>query len=352
MKKQLKILSILDIPWFSALASYAIDQARGLKERGHKIFLGAPARSAFMEIGTKENFSMIEVPQRKDFFILSAIAKLKKFIETENIDIVLTHTGKTQTLACLAQILSKNKFPIIRTKSDARLPKKSFLLNRIKKIITASEFLKEKYLKLGIEPDKVRTIYQGIQPIKTDNLNTSPPYKVGILGRLDLVKGHSHFIEAASIVLKKRNDVSFLIAGKEANITFKHLKEQIDRLGISDSVKYLGYVHDQFEFINECNIGVIASTGSEVVSRVLLEWMACARPVIATNVGSIPEILPEKYLINPGVPKHMAEKLTELLDNPDNLVRIGNENQKIIEKLYNFKDFTDKTENLMFEILL
>ena len=65
----------------------------------------------------------------------------------------------------------------------------------------------------------------------------------------------------------------------------RDLKTHGQRLGIEDQVKFLGYQKSVADVMSDCTIGVIASTGSEAVSRVALEWMAAGRPVVATRVG-------------------------------------------------------------------
>lgn len=344
MKKPLKILNLIDIPWNSALTHYAIEQAHALRKKGHMIYFGTVKDTLCHEQIKKNNFKTIDIPSRKNNLILPALLKLRKFIIGEHIDIINAHTGKTQTMGFMLSLMSGKNFGLIRTKTDAKTPKNSFTFKRVKKIITGSEAIKKNYISAGLNPEKIQTIYQGIIPQESFFLSSFPSFKIGILARLDPVKGHKYFLEAAALILKKRKDVQFIIAGNEANIKFQDLKEYAQELKIENSLEYAGFVDKPIDFIKNCHIGIIASIGSEMVSRALLEWMSCAKPVIASNVGCISEMLEKDCLIPPKNPALMAEKIMSFLDNPETIESMGLKNKKIAEKKYNLENFERETE--------
>lgn len=353
----MKILHIVDVPWFSGITGYAMDVSRGLAGKGHKIFFAGVETGLPLEYARKDGFETVEICSRKNPFIFGSILRLRKLVVEEGIDIVNAHTGKGHLLAYLTLMISPSgkKFSIIRTKSDAALPKKSFLYDKTAKIIAASELIRKRYLDIGIAGEKVVTIYQGIEINQKPEpqLRTPNPeprtLRVGIVGRLDPVKGHKYFLEAAAKILKKSPDVKFSAAGIEANIKYNELKSAAKKLGIADSVAFYGYVDDVYRFMSKCSIGVIASTGSEAVSRVLLEWMSCGKPVVATSVGCIPEILDGKFLANPRDSRSLSEKILKFLENPDDTAAAGKNNKKAIEEKFSFERFISETEKIYAE---
>ncbi len=349
MTKQLKILNLIDIPWNSALTAYAIEQAQALRKKGHIIYFGTVKDTLCHETIKKNNFQTIDIPSRKNNFILLALMELRKFIISKHIDIINAHTGKTQTLAFMLSLMGGKNFDLIRTKTDAKIPKNSFTFKRVKKIITGSEAIKKSYISAGLNPEKIQTIYQGIKKQEPIFLSSFPSFRIGILARLDPVKGHKYFLDAAAIILKKRKDVKFVIAGTEANIKFQELKEYAQELKIEKHLEYAGFVDKPIEFIRSCHIGIIASIGSEVVSRALLEWMSCAKAVIATNVGCVPEMIRKDYLIPPKDSALMAEKIMTFLEKPETIESAGRENKKITEKKYNEETFAKETEDFFIE---
>ncbi|MBI5574600.1 MAG: glycosyltransferase family 4 protein [Elusimicrobia bacterium] len=343
----MKILNIIDIPWNSGITNYAMELSKGLLQNGHKIFFAGVKNGLPLQIAKENGFETVEICTRKSPFILGSVLRLKKLIEKEGINIVNAHTGKSHFLTYLVSLLSKRKFVIIRTKSDTLYPKKNFLYRKTKNVIAASEFIRKRYLEIGLEPKKVVTIYQGIK-LNNFRLPTSDfrlPI-IGIIGRLDSVKGHKYLLESASIVLKKFPETKFLIAGKEENIKYEELKELAKKLGIEKSVEFLGFIENVHQFMSKCTLGVIASTGSEAVSRVLLEWMSSTKPVVATTIGCIPEILEKDFLVPPCNASAMARKIIELLQNPAIAKNAGETNRKKIEEKFNFEKFVTETEKI------
>ena len=342
----MKILNIIDIPWFSGVASYALESSRGLSKRGHEIFFAGVRGGQPLKIAGKSGFKTVEVCSRKNPFMLKSMFGLANVIDSEQIDIVNAHTGSAHFMAYLASLAAARKFALVRTKSDIQLPKKSFLYGRTAKIVAASRLIGDRYLEIGVAPSKVVTVYQGVDvpSAAPSGLPVNPV--VGLVGRLDPVKGHEYFLEAAAAVLKKCPGVKFIIAGKEENIKYSELEVSAAEKGISGAVGFCGFVDDIAAFMDGCSLGVISSTGSEAVSRVLLEWMSRVRAVVATSVGCIPEILPESFIVPPEDPAAMADKILSLLGNPAALETAGGENKKIAAERFGFEKFITETDNI------
>jgi glycosyltransferase involved in cell wall biosynthesis len=342
----MKVLNIIDIPWHSALAAYALDQGASLAGRGHGVFFAAPEKSAAAAFALANRFPLTIIPHRKDYMLLGALMKLKKLIEDEAIDVVNAHTGKAQTMAWLLSLISSRPFVLIRTKADAKRPSAGVALGRTALVIAGSKAIKEMYLAAGLDPAKIEVVYQGVIPPPEKIKTPSVPLKVGILGRLDPVKGHICFIEAAALVLKKFPGAEFLIAGREEDVKYAGLRARAEALGIAGKVKYAGHVPDAIAFSQSCDVGVIASLASEAVSRAALEWLAAGRPLVATAVGSLPEFLPPEWLVPPRDAAMLAEKLLSLLESPEKMLAAGAANRAKALADFTPAAFAERTENI------
>lgn len=337
MKKQLKILNLIDIPWYSALTDYAFAQAKVLSEKGHKIYFGSDRNSLLWQKANEDGYQTIEITDRKKIITPFLIHKLIKFIKKENIDIINAHTGRTQTLAyIISHVIPKIK--IIRMKSDAKKIKKSFTYSKISGIICGSKYLLNMYSNFKI---KKEVIYKSINPPEYIPPSKDKPYKIGILGRLDPVKGHIYFIKSGIMLLENNYDCNFLIAGKEANLKWEQLKKLIP-LKYQNKFFYLGNVNNIFKFIKNCHIGVISSVSSEAVSRAAVEWMACGRLLITTDVGSLPEYVDKKFTVKPENEHELYKKIRENLSF-DNIISEGLKNLEKIKKEFSFENFRNKT---------
>lgn len=112
---------------------------------------------------------------------------------------------------------------------------------------------------------------------------------VGIVGRLTGIKNHALFLQAAALVSKSTNaKVRFVIVG-DGNLR-RDLQEQARSLGLSDEVSFLGNRHDPEDFYPALDIVALTSL-NEGTPLTLIEAMANARPVIATSVGGVVDLV-------------------------------------------------------------
>ena len=108
------------------------------------------------------------------------------------------------------------------------------------------------------------------------------------MGRLDPIKGTSYLIEAMSLVVKEHPKTQLLLVGEGSQR--EKLEKQCAALSYARSVKFTGFQEDPTPFIEIMDVFVLASL-NEGMGRVILEAMVRAKPVIATRVGGIPELI-------------------------------------------------------------
>ncbi len=140
---------------------------------------------------------------------------------------------------------------------------------------------------------------------------------VGMIARMDPVKGHAVLLDAAQVLKPKVSGLKILCAGEGP--VLKRLSWRLQPQGLDGVVRFEGRVADRWTFLAGCRIGVVASTGSEAVSRASLEWMAAGRPLIATKVGGIPDLVDDGMtglLIPPGDAAALAAAVQDLARRP------------------------------------
>jgi glycosyltransferase involved in cell wall biosynthesis len=136
---------------------------------------------------------------------------------------------------------------------------------------------------------------------------------VGIVGRLNKIKGHTYFLQAAKEVLDEFQPVTFLVVGDGE--LMEPLKELSRDLGIENRVVFMGYSDSVSSILKEVDVKVISSI-SEGIPLTLFEAMNAGCPVVSTDVGGIKEILEEGktgFLTPPKDPIALAEKILILL---------------------------------------
>ncbi len=346
MKKSLRIANLIDIPWFSGLTDYALNQADVLKEVGHTVFFLASKESKAFEIAKQKGYKIFSISDRKKILNPFEIFKIIKFIKNEKIDILNAHTGRMQTLSYIISLFEKN-LKLVRTKSDAKEIKKSFTYSKISAIITGSKYIEKMFKEKNISI-KIKTIYKSIPIENIYTIDKNLPFKIGIVGRLDPVKGHIWFVKSAIEILNRGFDCKFLISGIESRIKWTQLSSEIP-LKYKDRFEYRGFSKNIDDFMRECHLGVITSTHSEAVSRAAVEWMKNARALISTEVGSLPEFVDKNFLTRPNEYKELSEKIISILDF-EQLEKIGIENFNKIKNNFSYEKFKRETIDI-FESL-
>ncbi len=131
--------------------------------------------------------------------------------------------------------------------------------------------------------------------------------------RLVYKNGVDTLLDSANIAVKKNPRIVFLAVGKGPDSD--GVKLRIQQLGIEDNFKLAGFVSDEDLpfYYNAADLFVLPSKSGEGLPLVALEAMACALPVIATNVGGIKEILMEDYgkLVPPNQPELLAKAILD-----------------------------------------
>ena len=208
--------------------------------------------------------------------------------------------------------------------------------------------------------DKVRVVHNGIDierfsPKRSkyfsdmDDMNGT---KILYTGRLLAMKGISTLIDSMKIVLKKE-DAHFIFAG-DSRIKKSRLKKKLE--GISEeNYTFMGYVdYEKIEHLyNKVDLFVLPSL-TESCPLNILEAMACQLPVVATDVGGIPEIIREGIeglLVKPGNAEDLAEKISYMIENKKEAEYMALEGRKKVEKRFNSHIMAEKTLGVYEKII-
>lgn len=196
------------------------------------------------------------------------------------------------------------------------------------RILTLTDAESEQHLALGIgRPGQFVTIPSGIDIDAvleaTPTRVASDGFVIGTIGRLAPIKGHAYLIEAVPAVLSACPTASFVFVGDGEMRPI--LEERARTLGVSDRVIFAGYREDVSSLIAGMDMVVLPSL-NEGMGRVLVMAMALGKPIVATRVGGVPELLADGAagrLIAPADPVALAEAICTLTRNPEQAKALG-----------------------------
>ncbi len=169
---------------------------------------------------------------------------------------------------------------------------------------------------------------------------------VGIIGRLSEVKNHKNFLDAARIVSDRTDGVKFLIVG--SGPLKGELEDYAGELGIGERTVFTGYREDIDSLIGMIDISVLSSD-SEGLPMVVLESMAAAKPVVATEVGGIPELITDGetgVLVRPKDPAALAGAILRLVEDEDLRKTMGGAAKVRIEDVFSTETMIERYEDL------
>ena len=169
--------------------------------------------------------------------------------------------------------------------------------------------------------------------------------RVGILANLTPVKGHRDFLQMARILTNQSIDAEYYIIGEDIQGcgTRTDTEELSKELNLCDRVHFLGHRSDLPELLNELDV-VVCASHVEPFGRSLIEAMACEKPVVATRVGGIPEIVDEGvtgFLVPPAAPNRLADAVAQLLNDPQLSARMGCAGRQRVEKCFSIDTHAD-----------
>jgi teichuronic acid biosynthesis glycosyltransferase TuaC len=206
-------------------------------------------------------------------------------------------------------------------------------------VVTVSDELRERAIRCGIPPAKCRTIHNGcdfniFRPASRTaarlELSIDPGAEVVVfIGRLVPLKGLRELLEAAAILSASRPRLCVVCIGEGP--MDRELLRRASQPDLKGHVQFVGCAnpHEIARWLAVSNVFCLPSH-SEGCPNVVIEAISCGRPVVASNVGGIPELLNSRsgILVPPGCARQLAHSLSRALDHPWDEEEIANSSRR------------------------
>ena len=301
---------------------------------------------------------------------LSILRELSDYFRRNQVDVLHTHKYKDNILASLASIGHGVPYRV-RTVHGAPEPFAGLqafkmtaygvldgLVNRwgVDRLLAVSFALRGLLVeRFGI--DKVTCIHNAVDVdrirVSTDLLNLRKElgldqhdFVIGTMGRLHPVKGLDVFLRAARIIKDHGKRAKFIIAGDGP--VRGQLQGLTQQSGLAREVMFLGHRSDGNNILGLMDLFVLPSL-SEGIPLVLLEALALARPVVATAVGGIPEVVEHQIsglLVTAGNPDDLAKGCLAMMDDPALAQRLGHAGRKRVEEAFSADVMAENVANV------
>jgi glycosyltransferase involved in cell wall biosynthesis len=350
----MKILNVINVRWYNATAWYAVSLSSALKKSGHDVIVcgqpGTPPVEKAKELGL-EVFEA-EFNSSNPIKLFKTMNRVRKLLKSYKPDAVACHRGEFFWYFAIKKFFTRPRWKLIRVRGDIR-PPKADIINRwmhntvADKVVVSGEFIKQQFVEnLKSNDEHVMVLHGGVDREIFKHLDfgrirvrdeygwTDDDFVVGIVGRFDPIKGHEILFRAVADVLhnNKNKNIKLMIAGFDAVTTTDDINALLKRFKLEDISVITGKRDDIAALMSAMDLGVVSSVGSEAICRVGMEIMSCGIPIVVSDTGVLPEIVPECNVY----PKYEPEKLTEaLIEHSKDL------------KIYDLNEFAEKFVSIL-----
>jgi glycosyltransferase involved in cell wall biosynthesis len=234
-------------------------------------------------------------------------------------------------------------------------------------VIAVSHEVKQSLVRRrGIPEEKIRVIHYGVDLAqfhpngrdhvlaKRQEIGIRPEdFLIGVVARLEPWKGHRYFVEAFAEVARQFPDARVILVGDGS--LRGELEAMAGERNLQDRILFLGIRKDVAQLVNCLDLFVLPSLPGEGLPNVLLEAMACGKPVIATQVGGVPELVHDSqngYLAPPGDAETLRDTLERALCNREKLKQLARAGQETVQKNFSLNQQIAKFENTFDELYM
>lgn len=370
----MKIIQILNSPNWSGASNYCIQVSHELIKLGHQVLLMTePGKPAFRaEKAGIPIDTTIRLNHRNPALYVHAMGRMKAIFRQFKPDIISAHINEG---AWMAGLIAKKFCPdaiVARVRTDIDPPKGHFINRYVHHHWTdhlvVGSMLHKKLCQqiLDYEPEKISVVYGGVdserfragnypeRPFRQEIGAGSDEVLIGLVARLDPVKGHEYALEAIRLLSSSKVKYRLVCLGYENERTFAWLHQLAAEKGIGEKVISFGLRQDLPEVIASLDIGLITSIGSEANSRAALEFMATGRPVVGTSVGVIPELISDGeqgYIVAPQAPQPTALALKKLIENPVLREKMGEQARQKVMQNFSLEKFGRVMESVYLRLV-
>ena len=258
-------------------------------------------------------------------------------------DVVHVHRGKEHWLAALANRVAARPRPIVRTRHIVQVVRphalNRWLYGRATSLtVTVTEAIRRQYVAASLAPaERVVALPGGVDlhhfhpgvdgSAYRRSLGIEPDVPlVGLVAGLRVMKGHRVVVEAARHLSARgrRFHMVFIGAGSFDAV----IRRAVADAGLADRISVAGFVPDLPAAIAGLDVALYAAFESDGMSRVLFEYLAMGKPVVATRVGVVPEVLEDEQtalLVPAEEPVALATAIERLLGDAGLRARLGAE---------------------------
>jgi glycosyltransferase involved in cell wall biosynthesis len=364
----MRILNVVSCRGWSSDAYWAARMTQELEARGHLVTLVCRRQRADTVIararaeGVKRIETLTLASGVKPVADIADVRHLSRLLQET--DVVHVHRGKEHWLAAVANRLTRTPRPIVRTRHivqivRAHAPNRWLYGQATALVVAVTDAIRRQYAAAGlVPPERLVTLSGGADAnaytpgppnaeVRTRLGAPGDALLVGMVAGLRGMKGHGVVVDAAAQLAREgvRPRLAFVGRGAMEPV----IREAIRSAGIEGQTTIAGFAQHLPPVMASLDIALYVPLESEGMSRVLFEYLAAGRAVVASRVGVVPEVLTDgehATLVPAGDAAALADALRRLIADPGRRTRQGAAGRALIEARYSGARVAEALETL------
>ncbi len=361
MERNLRILHLSESSGWSGGAAQALALASRLQALGHENLIACPDGGDLWRKAGAAGIRTFNFRPRRDYDLLCAY-RLAHFIERWKPDVVHAHHPKAHAMGLLAKAITRRRPALLVTRRVSHPLLKTFFARRKYKsplvdgYIAVAESIRRLFLAYGLQPEKVRTIYSGVDPAR---FQPSPPSEkiirelalpagvpvAGLIGNYSFDKGQHVCVEAVGRLLREGQKIILLLAGRDTDSGA--VKELLAQKGFPpENARLLGLRDDIPELLSVLTVSLNCAVKGEALSGSIRESMAMGVPVIASDISGNGELVRDRgtgLLFQPGDDEALYGRLKYALSNLEAMRGMAGRGLAVVRENFTVEAMARKT---------
>ncbi|MFH1878118.1 MAG: glycosyltransferase family 4 protein [Candidatus Omnitrophota bacterium] len=345
-----------------------------LDRKEFALYLIVPSKGDFSLEAEKKGVkvSFLEIPRlnmMNSGVIIKRMLSMVQYVRAHNIDLIHSYTPRNNILGagvakfCSIPVIWHERNMLYGGEKDVTA--KFFFLPD--KIICNSKAVAGRFGPADTLPSRVAVILNGVDLARFNpsadkekiirEFSAGGKKIVGVVSNMNSRKRVDYFLEAASIINKRRDDVLFLVVGGEFTEAGSGRRSELtgfsEILGLKKNIVFTGFRDDIPELLSAMDISVNV-TEKEACSRAVIESMASGKPVVAMNDGGNPELVENGIsgvLVDPCDIRDFVAQIEGLLSDDNKRKEMGERARERAEKLFDVKRNARQTADLYRELV-
>ena len=350
----MRILHLVSCRGWSSDAYWAARVTRELERRGHEVTLGCRRGTdrRVIDRARAEGVARIRQFHFTGGFRPAAdaadVRQLRRILR--DVDLVHVHRGKEHLLAVVANALSVTPRPVVRTRHIVQAVRPHagnvWLYRRTSLVVTVSDAIRGQYLASGlVDDDRVVALPGGAdtKAYHPANLDDDAPARrgeetgpsIGMMAGFRVMKGHDVVVAALTRLAARGVRPRVVFVGRGG--TEVAVRRAVHDAGLDGQVSFAGFASDPVAAMAAFDIALYVPLESDGMSRVVFEYLATGRALVASRVGVVPEILRDgehALLVPGGDADALAAALARLLPDAALRARLGAAGRELVLARY------------------